>query len=511
MPLKPPRTWIFLLLAVLAPVAGATEPPAVSAGSPAPAEKAPAPEAPSSPGATAPSGPLTLEGYVKQVRGQNAGYQAAEQKREAAKLRRSEADLVFAPQLLSSLNFRFDSKLPTLPFLNYARLDTHNFELGVQQQFAFGLKAKLAYQIDYIGYENIVLQGPPALVKFYDARPVLEVSMPLWQNAFGSSARATQLLQEAQADAEHFGAEASRRGLELKAESVYWQLAIAREIVKQQELAFAAAESLHSYVAKKVNLSLGDRADALQAKASLETRKLGLKSARDQARIAARAFNALRNGNPADEPEALVDVDFQALVKYEPPAKHGTRADVKVAEAQARLARANAVVLRERNKPQLDVYASAALNGRDRTLGTMLGAIGDSYTANRPTFNAGFKFVLPLDLSAMSDARRAAAQLEGAAELDWKQKQLDQEQEWADLTARLIDARERYVLATQIESVQEEKLVYERRRLRQGRTTTFQVLQFEQEFTGAALARASAAAEVLQLVSQLKLYEGDPS
>lgn len=471
----------------------------------------PAPETPAAATSPARSATLPLDGYLKQVREQNQGYRASVEKREASRLRRTEADLIFAPQLLSNLTLRFDGKLPTLPFFTYRRLDTHQFELGVQQQFSFGLKAKVAYQIDYVGYVNAMgLQGNP-LLSFYDARPVLELSMPLWQNAFGSSARATQLLQEAQADAEQFGAEATRRSLELKAQSVYWQLAIAREIVRQQEVAVQAAESLHAYVTKKVALSLGDRADALQAKASLETRKLALKSSRDQERAAARAFNALRNASPNDTPEALEPIDFEAIVKYEPPAKHGTRADVKAAEAQSKLAIASSVQLRERNKPQFDVFTSAALNGRDRQLGTLAGALSDSYSANRPTFTVGFKFLMPLDFGTTADARRAAAQLEGAAELELRQKQLDQEQDWADLTARLVDARDRYELATQIESVQQEKLVYERRRLRQGRTTTFQVLQFEQEYTGASLARASAAAEVLQLVTQLKLYEGDPS
>jgi outer membrane protein TolC len=454
---------------------------------------------------------LTLEKYLEAVRAQNAAYRASMEKREASKRRRAEADLIFAPQLVSSLNLRFDGRLPTLPFLNYERFDTHAFELGVQQQFSFGLKAKLAYQIDYIGYENLIGLPPNLLVKFYDARPVLEVAVPLWQNAFGSSARATQLLQEAQAEAEQHGAEAACRALELKAESVYWQLAIAREIVRQQEQAVGAAEALERYVAKKVSLSLGDRADLLQAKASLESRKLSLQTARDQERVAARAFNALRNAPPTEEPEPLEAIDYEKLVRYEPPTRHGTRADVRVAEAQAKLAQANATSLRERNKPQLDVYASAALNGRDQTLGTLAGAIGNAYNLQRPTWGAGFKFVMPLDFRATADTRRAATQLENAAELELQQKRLDQEQDWADLTARLVDARERYRLATEIERIQQEKLLYERRRLRQGRTTTFQVLQFEQEFTGASLGRASAAAELLQLVSQLKLYEGDPS
>src|SRR5688572_26949205 len=66
---------------------------------------------------------LSLNGYLDQVRKSSHGYQAAVEKREGAKARSGEADLLFAPQLVASAAMRWDKKLPQLPFLMYDELD----------------------------------------------------------------------------------------------------------------------------------------------------------------------------------------------------------------------------------------------------------------------------------------------------------------------------------------------------------------------------------------------------
>lgn len=453
---------------------------------------------------------LTLEQYLEQVRTKNDAYRASVEKRDGAQGRVGEGGLTTSPVLLANANLRYDSKLPALPFIQYDRLDTHFFGLGLQQQFSFGLLAKLQYQWDYTQYANFRTGGAPTAlpVSFWDARPVLEVSMPLLSNGFGRGVRAQALLAEAQATADRESAEAERRALEQQAEVVYWNLSLARELVRQQELAVTAAESLYSYVARKESLNLGDKADALQAKASLELRKYERKLALDAEQAAARSFNKVRNTPVTTPADAVLPIQYEGILAYQPPASHGTRAETRAAEAQSKAAQAAAIAAQEKNKPELNLVASAALNGRDLQLAK---AFPNSYDANRPTYSAGLQFKMPLDFSATGDARSGAAKQEKAAELSYRQKLVDQEQDWLDLTTKLVDARERYAMAASIEQLQKDKLVYERQRLRQGRTTTFQVLQFETEYTLAGVSRARAAFDLLQLVASLKLYEGEKS
>jgi hypothetical protein len=57
-----------------------------------------------------------------------------------------------------------------------------------------------------------------------------------------------------------------------------------------------------------------------------------------------------------------------------------------------------------------------------------------------------------------------------------------------------------------MEQVQADKLSYERKRLREGRTTTYQVLMFEQDHSQSQLLRLRTALEVVSLNAQMKLY-----
>ncbi len=450
---------------------------------------------------------LSLKDYLQEVRKENHGYQSAVEKREGSKERGSQADLLYSPALFANVNFRFDKKLPQLPFFQYTELDTHQFAIGVQKQTSFGLTAKLSYQWDFTNYLGASLPptaSGPALLKFWDARPIVELNQSLWQNGFGSGTRATERLLTAQSEAETFASEAERKGTELMAEIAYWRLAAAREVVKQNEAAISASGQLFKYITEKASSNLTDKADVLQSKAALETRRLDLKTAKDEVRAAMRQFNALRNAPTNQLVDALEPLNWSEISQLEIPENRSVRPDVKAAQAQLKMSEANAVMLGEKDKPQLDLYASWALNGRDAEVGQ---STWNAYQAGRPTVGAGIKFLMPLDLGATSDSRRGASRMERAAQLGLAQKQYDEKQQWEDLTEKLTDAKERFHLAEIMESAQEEKLTYERQRLKQGRTTTYQQLLIEQEYTLSGLVKVRAAFEALQVRAQMKLYE----
>lgn len=451
---------------------------------------------------------LPLDAYLGQVKAKNEAYRGAVEEREGAKERTEEKDVLLAPTLFTNVTLRRDAKLPTLPLFSYRRLDTQNYSLGVMKQTSFGLQAKLSYEVDYFSYVESNLAATAAAqgfpLTFYDARPVIELSQSLWQNGFGSATRATQELIEHQAQAERFGAEAQAKAKLLEAEAAYWRLAVAREAVQIGETAIEAAKSIHDYVQNRAKMNLGDRADTLQAKAGLEARRLELKAAKDDERAAARSFNALRNVASTEVTEALAPIDWDRLEAIAVPADHASRPDVKAAEAQAKASAANSRLQAEKDKPTLDVFGQYAMNGRDVSVADASSA---AITQSRPTFTAGLRFLMPLDFGAVESARRGAIRQEQAAAMVYRQKALDQEQQWSDLVEKINDARERFKMARTIEDAQKQKLVYERTRLKTGRTTTYQVLLFEGDYSQAALTRTRAAAEVLGLAAQLKMYD----
>ena len=81
-----------------------------------------------------------------------------------------------------------------------------------------------------------------------------------------------------------------------------------------------------------------------------------------------------------------------------------------------------------------------------------------------------------------------------------------QEQDWIDITSLFRDAQTSLKLAVSMEKAQKAKLDNERIRLRQGRTTTYQILLFEQDYLVSEVARIRAANQIINLKSQIQLY-----
>jgi outer membrane protein TolC len=146
-----------------------------------------------------------------------------------------------------------------------------------------------------------------------------------------------------------------------------------------------------------------------------------------------------------------------------------------------------------------------ALNGRDANLPP---AMRQSLTTDRETAAVGVRFSLSLDLSSAAANRAGWARERAAAELGHERKVFEEEQEWTELAQRIGDSRQRVRLAQAIEAAQEAKLSRERQRLENGRSTTYQVLLFQQEYAQARIARLRTELELLSAAAQMKLFGG---
>ncbi|XGC80141.1 TolC family protein [Bdellovibrio bacteriovorus] len=446
----------------------------------------------------------TLQEYLEEVKKENIGYEANETQSEAAALKSREADLLFAPRFFANARIGHDGKEPFGSTFEYDRLNLQNYSLGISQDFNFGLQTKLSYALDRTEIEGATL---PAGVgnSFWTATPTLELSLPLWANGFGRTSRANQELSRQQNVAEKFAAEAQTKTLLVEAEAAYWKLVSSQQVVEVQTRAQTQAQNILDYVSRKARMNLGDNADVLQAKAMVEATTYQLQLAKNQEKAARRNFNTYIHKN-AEEPVAKLEgFNFESLNNVTVPTQRpGNRSDVLAAEAQSKLAQASAKVVAERNKPNLDLYGSYAFNGRDEELNEAMKNAGQP---EKDTAFVGVRLNIPLNFSATSATKAGTLKAEKAAQLTYEQKKFLQEQDWNNLVQQLSEAKENLKLATNIVNAQKAKLENERTRLKQGRTTTYQVLLFEQDFSQSEVNRVQAASLILGLNSQIKLYQ----
>lgn len=448
---------------------------------------------------------LTLNEYLDQVKGDSKAYKGTTEQSEGAQLRSREADLIFTPKLFAEARWGHDGK-PGNPKM-YDEVKSQYYSLGVSQQFSFGLQTKLSYDMARTEFEGLTSTAINP-EKYWDATPKLELSMPLWGNGFGRTAQANEEALRAQSLAEKFSSQGQSLNILVGAEAAYWKLAAWQDVVTIQEQAKQAAQSILDYVSRKKRMNLGEDADVLQARALVEARTLELQVAQNEYQESQRMFNKFLNREANAKVEILDKVNYKSLEQLTiPPNRPGSRADVEATNAQLAAARASAVITLERNRPSLDVYGNYALNGRDAELNE---ALKESGKTEQDTAFVGLRFSMPLNIGAASDTKAGAKKSERAAELNREYAYYAQEIDWANLTRNLQDARNNLILLSRIEDAQKAKLENERVRLRQGRTTTYQVLLFEQDYTTSAITKVKSAANILGLQAQIKLYQASP-
>ncbi|MEK7692187.1 MAG: TolC family protein, partial [Bdellovibrionota bacterium] len=248
------------------------------------------------------------------------------------------------------------------------------------------------------------------------------------------------------------------------------------------------------------------RSDFMQADAAVKLRGLELQAALDEERAALDQFETLR-GRPLATYENLQPIESAVAPKLLSEIGEIERADLKAAEEVSRAARANSRMGLERVSPTLEAYANLVFNGKDAATGP---AIRDSFKTNHPTYTFGVRFSAPIDLPATFSAREGHHLDVSASERSVERKRYEVDREWKSLVAAYAEARARLALTEGIEKVQREKLELERDRQVRGRSTTYQVLAFEQDYATAELLNLRSKVDVLKLQIQARLFARSP-
>ncbi|MBF0364789.1 MAG: TolC family protein [Oligoflexia bacterium] len=454
---------------------------------------------------------ITLDDYLKQVQNSNHGFKAAAQSSRALELKSQEGELLFAPAAFATTQFVNDEKLNSSPTSQGTKTFVDSYSFGVSKQFEMGLQSKLSYMMNYYSIEGaspMFLKTP----KFYESKTALDLSFPLLRNFLAKETKATTSVMKSQTMANYYVERYKMKALMLEAELSYWRLVLARETVKVQKDLLSKSEKIYNWNKERYLKQLADKSDFLRSEAEVQARKIELQMAVDEEMAGIRQFNTTRGTDASEESDVLAEalmvldgsgsVDVKNL--YIPGfSESELREDVKAAEQQKFLVEANAQGGIERNRPALDLFGQVALNGRDRELGK---STSQAMDREYPTLTVGVKFSMPLSLGVMKDVRKGFSIDRYAAESVYSKKLSDLKQEWFELQKKHVEAQKRLSLVNALESAQDAKIKFERDQLLRGRTTTYQVLLFEQERAAVRLSRIRVKSEILSLVAKMKLF-----
>ncbi len=449
---------------------------------------------------------IKLSDFLLQVRAGNQSIRASDEINQGAALRASEGSIPLAPLMSASAQHMSDEKPTSASSLMGNQTITDMYSFGVSQNTRFGLLGKVTYGVSKTNVSGVSPTLVPAS-KYFDSKPVVEANLSLWRNIGGTEVRAQEEMTTAAAQGISFAEGFKFKAKIAEAEVAYWRLALARQVIEVQQESFDRAVKLKNWNASRVRAGLGDRADLLQSEAALELRKLDLQMAYDEQSAASRNFNSLRgvSNDQVNEKTEIITPEIMDKISGVKKSEH-SREDVMAAKEQLKVLEAAAQVGVEKAKPQLDLFGNYGWNGRDSTLGS---ANTDAIDNQHPTWTVGVKLLASFNFGMASNIREGYAKEKAAAQLNLERKEFDENQDWKDLNIKYEDSKRKFELAKTIERVQKEKMEYERERLKRGRTTTYQVLMFEQDYAAAELSRIRVQAEILQLQAQLKMYSND--
>lgn len=448
---------------------------------------------------------LLLGEYLGQVRAKNGALTSALGAASGSAKRAEEGDLLLAPTLVGEAEFINDKRPTSNPAFQGYKTERNFYSLGISQLTPVGLTAKVSYDIDYIKLSGVNTAFVP-LPEYYDARPTLTLTQSFWRDGFGAETRATLEALEAQALATSYN-ESYRAKLELsEAELAYWRLAITRDAVRVQRESLERSKKILEWSERRLKLELADKSDFLQAQAAYELRQLDLQAAHDDDRSARRAFNLSRGLDSEEVSEQLASLENIDAATLSLPKRAKLRDDVRAAEQARRATIANTERRLSHLNPLVDVYGSYSFNGHRSERAD---AISDSFKDDSPMWTVGLRLEVPLNPWLLFRTREGYHVERQAAEDNYDRKLLEQESQWKDLSEKLTEAKRRLMLSRSLEKAQDAKLAHEKKRHSLGRTTTYQVLLFEQDFAAAQLARLRTQADVVRLVAQMKTFRSD--
>jgi outer membrane protein TolC len=364
------------------------------------------------------------------------------------------------------------------------------------------LTAKFGYSFlrrDIDGITNTGFQWP----RSYTTAPMLEVNFPLWRNLWGSEFKAMSGKVTAGDKGEFYRQRATFDGIAVAAETAYNGLFFARQTTQARADSLELAKKLLDWMSKRASNELADDNDLNQAKAAYEQRELELLKAQTDERKSARAFNSLR-GIESDKVEEKL-IFTPASVDLAKRVSNLVTDQVRAAEQKKEAAQAEMRLALENTRPTFDVFAKYSHNGLDAHAQS---SVDESWGGDFPYSQVGVKFEAPIffwENKKVNDGYRRAL---AAADLELKRTYEENARDLNDLYAEIETAQKLVVMSEKLVDTQKKKLAKERERHRRGRTTLYQVLQYEQEFVQTQLAQIQYQSQLVGLANQLRLYRG---
>lgn len=355
-------------------------------------------------------------------------------------------------------------------------------------------------------YLNVVLPGPPMVyngqmqvltpiatiptTSIYENSTAfvgIQMTQPLLKNFWIDSARLAITLRKKDLKISELALEARLMKTVSDVQVAYYDLISAEENVKVQEKALQLAEQLLKENQTRVRVGVLAPLDEKQAESEVAARRADLTSVRNVLQVRQNALKRLLT----DDFAAMQDIQFKPSENLASSVQVFSRQDSwhkgltmrpELLEARLGLEKQNISIKYLKNQifPQLDLKGSYGRNGSSREFSGAFAGVADG---GSPAYSYGVVLTVPLgERQNRVNLRSAKATLEQQL-LTLKRLEL---QIMADIDDAVVTAQsslERVDATRKAVQFAEAALEAEQKKLDNGKSTSFQVLQFQRDLT----------------------------
>ena len=354
------------------------------------------------------------------------------------------------------------------------------------------------------------VQGVPR--KDYSGDWGINVTQPILRDAWIDQGRAQILINKRMLKSSEFAFVGQVMQTVSAVEQAYYNLVAARENVKVAEKALELAKRTLLENRKKVEVGALAQLDEREAESQVASSEADLLGAQ---RDLALRENVLKNLLTSDYPklhgiqfvpsENLVPVPMAFDVQESWRTGLAQRPDLQ--QARIDLDRRDINLRYQKNQlfPALDLIGSYGHNG----LNSSYGRVFDDLTKDQnPSYSYGFRLSIPLGNARARNTYKATKAEKEQALLQIKKLEQDVMVQIDDAIKRVQTSFQRIEATRQARIFAVAALDAEQKKLENGKSTSFQVLQFQQRRTQAGYAEIAALSDYNNARSQLALVEG---
>ena len=444
-----------------------------------------------------------LDSYLKEVKQTNSGFKSSIEKMKSLEKKKVEASLPFEVQVFSEFEWLEDKGPRLNPIFQGASREQTSMSLGFTKKTRFGLDAELSYNSIREIYEGRPTSQFFPVNDYYTNNVTLSFEQSVIQNAFGAQSRNEEKAINLEYEAEHLISEREAVQILVTAEKSYWALAFNEEIVDTLGESVKRAKAILDYNTKRFNRNVVESGEVLQANAGYLLRQLDYEEAKDNYTQVLKDFRSMIETSQKITPPLEIP-SYEEALNYEIPQMTQKSANYLSRLRQTKAAKARLKALKESAKPDLKVYANL-VTGDIRA--NYSEANEGAFSTNNPVSTVGVRFSTPLAFGKINTLFDAYTEEASATELSLSRLAIDERVEKEKLTKRFKDLQARLKLSQDLELAQKKKLENERRFQKRGRSTTYQVLLFEQDYLNSQVSGLRLRLQLMNVYADFKNFQ----